>query len=111
VTGPGVGALGGGEETGAGPTGDDVGVAEVWVGSVGDVTAVGLRVVVPGVAGPGVGALPGGEETGAGPTGDDVGVVDVWVGFIGDAMGFEGPMGGAEAGGGGEGGVGVGIGG
>jgi hypothetical protein len=35
-----VGALLEGEETRAGPTGDDVGVVDVWVGSVGDVTGV-----------------------------------------------------------------------
>jgi hypothetical protein len=111
VAGPDVGALPDGEETGAGPTGDDVGVVDVWVGSVGDVTAVGLGFVVPGVAGPDVGALPDGEETGAGATGDDVGVVDVWGGFIGDATGVGGPMGGAEVGCCGEVGVGVRIGG
>lgn len=60
-------------------------VVDVWVGSIGDVTGVEARFVVPGVARPDVGALPDGEETG--PTGDDVGVVDVWVGSIGDATG------------------------
>ena len=42
VAGPDVGAPPDGEETGAGPpTGDDVGVVEVWVGAVGDATGVG----------------------------------------------------------------------
>jgi hypothetical protein len=41
MAGPGVGALPDGEETGAGPTGDDVGVVDVWVGSIGDATGVG----------------------------------------------------------------------
>ena len=106
-----VGALPDGEETGAGPTGDDGGVVDVWVGFTGDATGVELGLVVPGVVGTVVGALPGGEETGAGPTGDDVGVVDVWVGFTGDATGVGGPVGGTEVGCCGEVGVGVRIGG
>jgi hypothetical protein len=53
-----VGALPVGEETGAGATGDDVGVVDVWVGSTGEAT---------GVAGPLVGAEVGdGGETGVG---------------------------------------------
>jgi len=99
-----------GGEMGAGSAGDDVGVVDVGVGSVGDVTAVELRFVVPVVEGPVVGALPDGEDTGGVPTGDDVGVVDVWVGSIGDATGVGAPEG-AEVGCCGEAGVEVGLGG
>ena len=111
AAGPAVGALPGGEDTGAGSTGDDVGGVDVWVGPVGGVTGAELGLVVPGVAGLVVGGLPDGEETGAGPTGDDVGVVDVWVGFIGDPTGVGGPAGGVDVGGCGDVGVGVAIGG
>ena len=45
VAGPDVGALPDGEETGAGSTGDDVGVVDVWVGFIGDATGVGGPVV------------------------------------------------------------------
>jgi hypothetical protein len=117
-----VGALPDGEETGAGPPGDDdvgvvdvgvvdVGVVDVWVGSVEDATAVGLRLVVPGLAGPDVGALPDGEEMGAGPPGDDVGVVEVCVGFVGEGADVGDRVGGAEVGCCGDAGVGVGMGG
>ncbi len=100
-----------GEEIGADATGADVGVVDVWVGGIGDVTAVAPRFVVPDTTWPDVGAPPEGEETGDDPTGADVGVVDVWVGCTGDETGVEGPVGGAEVTCGGEGGVGVGVGG
>jgi len=104
-------ALAEGEEEGVGPTGADVGVVDVWVGSVGEVTAVELRFVVPGLFGLDVGALSDGEEMGADLTGADVGVVDVWVGPVGDVTGVGDPVGGTETGCCGEADVGVGAGG
>jgi hypothetical protein len=110
VVGLDVGVVPDGVDIGGVTTGCDVGVVDVWVGSVGGVTAVGLRFVVPGVVGLDVGVVPDGVETGGGTTGDVVGVVDVWVGLFGDPTGVEGPVGAVEVGGGGEAGVGVGLG-
>ncbi|HLN42727.1 MAG TPA: hypothetical protein VK215_09750 [Acidimicrobiales bacterium] len=67
-------ALAEGEEEGVGPTGADVGVVDVWVGSVGEVTALELEFVVAGVTGPPVA---------------DGGVVDVWVGSVGEVTAVE----------------------
>ena len=41
VAGADAGALPDGEETGAGVTGDDVGVVDPWIGSIGDAIGVG----------------------------------------------------------------------